>query len=40
MDRLHARFVGHYAETTSWDHSIWLGLTEAGRPVAKALRAK
>ena len=39
MDRLRERFVGHYAEPTSWDYSIWLGLTEAGRPVAKALRA-
>jgi hypothetical protein len=39
MDRLRERFVGRYAEPTSWDYSIWLGLTEAGRPVAKALRA-
>jgi hypothetical protein len=39
MDRLRERFVGHYAEPASWDYSIWLGLTEAGRPVAKALRA-
>jgi hypothetical protein len=39
MDRLHERFVGHYADPKSWDYSIWLGLTEAGRPVAKALRA-
>jgi hypothetical protein len=39
MDRLRERFVGHYAEPTSWDHSIWLGLTETGRPAAKALRA-
>jgi hypothetical protein len=39
IDRLHERFVGHYAERTSWDYSIWLGLTEAGRPVANALRA-
>jgi hypothetical protein len=39
MDRLRERFVGHYAEPTSWDYSIWLGLTDAGRPVAKALRA-
>ena len=38
MDRLRERFVGHYAEPASWDYSIWLGLTEAGRPVAKALR--
>jgi len=38
MDRLHARFVGHYAEPASWDYSIWLGLTETGRPAAKALR--
>ena len=30
MDRLHERFVGHYDEPTSWDYSIWLGLTEAG----------
>jgi hypothetical protein len=38
MDRLRERFVAHYAERTSWDYSIWLGLTEAGRPVATALR--
>ena len=38
MDRLHERFVGHYDEPTSWDYSIWLGLTEAGRKVAKELR--
>jgi hypothetical protein len=37
MDRLRERFVGHYAEPTSWDYSISLGLTEAGRPIAKAL---
>jgi hypothetical protein len=39
MDRLRERFVGHYAEPASWDYPIWLGLTEAGRPVAEALRA-
>ena len=39
MDRLRERFVGRYAEPTSWDYSIWLGLTEAGPSVAKALRA-
>jgi hypothetical protein len=38
MDRLHERFVGHY-EPTSWDYSICLGLTEAGRRVAEELRA-
>ena len=38
MDRLHERFVGRYNEPTSWDYSIWLGLTEAGRKVAKELR--
>ena len=38
MDRLHERFVGHYVEPTSWDYSIWLGLTEAGRRVTKTLR--
>jgi hypothetical protein len=38
MDRLRERFVGHYAEPASWDHSMWLGLTETGRPVARALR--
>jgi hypothetical protein len=38
MDRLRERFVGQYAEPTSWDYSIWLGLTAAGRPVAKVLR--
>ena len=39
MDRLHERFVGHYHEPTSWDYSIWLGLTDAGRRVAKELGA-
>jgi hypothetical protein len=39
MDRLGERFVGHYAEPKSWDYSIWLGLTDAGLPVAKTLRA-
>ena len=39
MDRLRERFVDHYAEPTSWDYSIWLGLTETGRPVAEKLRA-
>ena len=38
MDRLRERFVDHYAEPASWDYSIWLGVTDAGRPVAKALR--
>jgi hypothetical protein len=38
MDRLHERFVGHYHEPTSWDYSIWLGLTEAGRRVAEEVR--
>jgi hypothetical protein len=38
MDRLRERYVDHYAEPASWDYSIWLGLTDAGRPVAKALR--
>src|SRR6478735_7975396 len=33
MDRLRERYVDHYAEPTSWDYSIWLGLTDAGRPV-------
>jgi hypothetical protein len=40
MDRLHERFVGHYNEPELWDFSIWLGLTAAGRKVAKGLRAK
>ena len=39
MDRLHERFVDHYAEPASWDYSIWLGLTDAGRAVADELRA-
>ena len=38
MDRLHERFVDHYDEPASWDYSIWLGLTEAGRDVANELR--
>lgn len=38
MDRLHERFVGHYDEPTSWDYSIWLGLTDAGRRVVTAPR--
>ena len=40
MDRLRERFVDDYAEPASWDFSIWLGLTEAGRSVANALRAQ
>jgi hypothetical protein len=40
MDRLHERFVRHYDEPTSWDYSIWLGLTEDGRKLAKELGAK
>lgn len=39
MDLLRERFVDHYAEPASWAYSIWLGLTEAGRPVAQRLRA-
>jgi hypothetical protein len=39
MDCLRERFVDHYSEPASWDYSIWLGLTDAGRPVATALRA-
>jgi hypothetical protein len=38
MDRLYGRFVGHYDQPASWDYSIWLGLTDAGRRVAKELR--
>ena len=37
MDRLHERFVAHYDEPASWDYTIWLGLTEAGRGVAEEL---
>ncbi|WP_101948006.1 hypothetical protein [Mycobacterium sp. 3519A] len=40
MNRLHERFVSHYDDPASWDYSIWLGLTEAGRKVATELRAK
>jgi hypothetical protein len=40
MDRLRERFVDHYNEPASWDHSIWLGLTDMGRPVAEALRVE
>jgi hypothetical protein len=40
MDRLHERFVDHYAEPASWDYSIWLGLTQAGQLVAEKLRAR
>jgi hypothetical protein len=39
MDRLKERFVDHYDEPASWDYSVWLGLTDAGRPVAERLRA-
>ena len=38
MDRLDERFVGHYDEPASWDYSIWLGLTEAGRDAVRELR--
>ena len=40
MDLLEKRFVGHYADPASWDYSIRLGLTEAGRIPAEALRAE
>ncbi len=40
IDRLQNRFVDNYADPASWDYSIWLGLTDAGRTVAKAVRAK
>lgn len=39
LDRLKERFIDHYSDPTSWDYSIWLNLTEAGRSVAEALRA-
>ena len=38
MDRREERFLGHYAEPASWDYSIWLGLTEAGRNAVRELR--
>jgi hypothetical protein len=38
MDCLRERFVDHYADPASWDFSIWLGLTAAGRPVAESMR--
>ena len=38
MDRLYERYAGHIDEPASWDYSIWLGLTEAGRGAAKELR--
>lgn len=38
MNWLHERFVGHYDQPATWDYSVWLGLTEAGRRVATALR--
>lgn len=40
MDRLRERFVDHYSEPASWDYSVWLGLTDTGRPVAEALRVR
>jgi hypothetical protein len=40
MNRLHERFVSHYDDPASWDYSIWLGLTEAGRKIATELRVK
>ncbi|MCP9274009.1 hypothetical protein [Mycolicibacterium arenosum] len=39
LDRLKERFIDHYSDPTSWDYSIWLGLTDDGRSVAEALRA-
>ena len=39
IDCLHARFVGHFTDPASCDYSIWMVLTEAGRPAAEAQRA-
>lgn len=38
MEHLRERFVDQYSEPASWDYSIWLGLTDKGRPVAEGLR--
>lgn len=38
MDRLRERFIDHFVDSASWDYSIWLGLTDAGRSIAEALR--
>jgi hypothetical protein len=40
MKRLYDRFVGHYADPPSWDFSIWLGLTDAGKRIAQSLEAQ
>ena len=37
-DRLRERFVDHYDEPASRDYSVWLSMTDTGRPVAEALR--
>lgn len=38
MQRLYDRFVRHYDDPTTWDYSIWLGLTEAGKHTAESLK--
>ncbi len=40
MDRVHDLFVRHYDERTSWDLTIWLGLTPAGERQAHRLKGE
>ena len=40
MARLREAFIDNYDDRRSWDYSIWLGLTEAGRHVAQQLADK
>ena len=39
MERVYDRFVRHYDDSTRWEFSIWLGLTDSGKRTAKALKA-
>lgn len=40
MDRVYDLFVRHYDERTSWDLTIWLGLTPAGERQAHRLQGE
>jgi uncharacterized protein with GYD domain len=39
MERVYDRFIRHYDDSTRWEFSIWLGLTDSGKRTAKALKA-
>jgi hypothetical protein len=37
MERIYDRFVRHYGDPELWEFSIWLGLTDSGKRLAKNL---